>query len=142
MSEEVKTPEENKEEKPKVYEIEIIPAEAMIKVEISGLFYARLNNFMTNYYKIPNGVDPKEFTTRALDPKRTDKSEDEFHFETVMGLLIGLEQEAREQKLTKIVKYDIEKESVIEEENPPAPQDQEQTESPNSTPPSSTEQTT
>ena len=141
MSEEEKVTEENKE-KQKVYEIEIIPAEAMIKVEISGLFYARLNNFMTNYYKIPTGVDPKEFTTRALDPNCQDKSEDEFHFETVMGLLIGLENEAREQKLTKVVKYDTEKESVIEEENPPAPQDQEQPESPNSTPPSSTEQTT
>jgi hypothetical protein len=141
MSEETK-PEEETKEKQKVYEIEIIPSEAMIKVEISGLFYARLNRFMTDYYKIPTGVDPKEFTTRALDPKVQDKSEDEFHFETVMGLLIGLEQEAREQKLTKLVKYDTEKETVIEEENPPAPQDQEQTESPNSTPPSSTEQTT
>ena len=59
-----------------------------------------------------------------------------------MGLLIGLEQEAREQKLTKIVKYDTEKAAVIEEENPPVPQDQEQTASPDSTPPSSTEQTT
>ena len=141
MSEEIK-PAEEAQEKPKVYDIEIIPQEAIIKVEISGLYYARLNQFMTNYYKIPEGNDPKTFTTRALDPNCQDKTEDEFHFETVMGLLIGLEQEAREQKLTKIVKYDTEKEAVIEEENPPAPQDQEQTESPNSTPPSSTEQTT
>ena len=141
MSEEAKTTEETQPKKT-VHEIEIIPKDSLIKIEISGLFYARLNNFMTNYYKIPTGVDPKEFTTRALDPKCQDKSEDEFHFETVMGLLIGLENEAREQKLTKVVKYDTEKESVIEEENPPAPQDQEQPESPNSTPPSSTEQTT
>jgi hypothetical protein len=141
MSEEIK-PAEESQEKPKVYDIEIIPKEAMIKVEISGLYYARLNQFMTNYYKIPEGNDPKTFTARAMDPNCQDKTEDEFHFETVMGLVIGLEQEAREQKLTKIVKYDAEKQAIIEEENPPAPQDQEQTESPSSTPPSSTEQTT
>jgi hypothetical protein len=141
MSEETK-PVEETQEKQKVYDIEIIPKEAMIKVEISGLFYARLNHFMTNYYKIPGDVDAKTFTSRAMDPNCQDKTEDEFHFETLMGLVVGLENEARDQKLTKIVKYDIEKEAVIEEENPPAPQDQEQTESPNSTPPSSTEQTT
>jgi hypothetical protein len=139
MSEE--TGQENNE-KEKIYDIEIIPPEAMIKIEISGLFYARLNHFMTNYYKIPDDTDPKTFTTRAMDPNCKDKTEDEFHFETLMGLLVGLEDEARQQKLTKIVKYDTEKEGIIKEENPPAPQDQEQTESPNSTPPSSTEQTT
>lgn len=141
MSEEVSNNVENKEKKT-IHEIEIIPKEAMIKIEISGLFYARLNHFMTNYYKIPGDVDAKTFTNRAMDPNCQDKTEDEFHFETLMGLVVGLENEARDQKLTKIVKYDIEKEAVIEEENPPAPQDQEQTESPNSTPPSSTEQTT
>jgi hypothetical protein len=141
MSEETK-PVEETQEKQKVYDIEIIPKEAMIKVEISGLYYARLNHFMTNYYKIPGEVDAKTFTSRAMDPNCQDKTEDEFHFETLMGLLVGLENEARDQKLTKIVKYDSEKEAVIEEENPPAPQDQEQTELPNSTPPSSTEQTT
>lgn len=130
MSEEVKNTEEV-QNKQKVYEIEIIPKEAIIKVEISGLYYARLNQFMTNYYKIPGDVDAKKFTSRAMDPNCTDKTEDEFHFETLMGLLVGLEQEAREQKLTKIVKYDTEKQSVIEEENPPAPQDQVQPESPN-----------
>jgi hypothetical protein len=141
MSEE-KKPAEETQKKPKTHEIEIIPKEAVIKVEISGLFYARLNHFMTNYYKIPEGNDPKTFTARAMDPNCQDKTEDEFHFETIMGLVVGLEQEAREQKLTKIVNFDTEKGEIIEEENPPAPQDQEQTESPNSTPPSSTEQTT
>ena len=58
MSEEIK-PAEEAQEKPKVYDIEIIPPDAIIKVEISGLFYARLNQFMTNYYKIPEGNDPK-----------------------------------------------------------------------------------
>ena len=106
-----------------LYDLEIIPNEAMIKIEVSGLFYARLNTFVTNYYKIPEGVDPKNFTSRAMDPNCMDKSEDEFHFETIMGLLLALEQEAREQKLVKIVKYDLEKQGVIEDENPPSPQD-------------------
>jgi hypothetical protein len=141
MSEEIK-PAEETQEKQKIHDIEIIPKEAMIKLEISGFFYARLNNFITNYYKIPGDVDPKTFTSRAMDPNCKDKTEDEFNFETIMGLVVGLEQEARDQKLTKIVKYDTEKGAVIEEENPPAPQDQEQTELPDSTPPSSTEQTT
>jgi hypothetical protein len=141
MSEETK-PAEETQEKSKAYQIEIVPKEAIIKIEISGLYYARLNHFLTNYYKIPDGNDPKTFTIRAMDPNCQDKSEDEFHFETLMGLLVGLEQEAREQKLTKLVYFDPEKGAIIEEENPPAPQDQEQTESPNSTPPSSTEQTT
>ena len=141
MSEEVSNNVENKDKKT-VHEIEIIPKEAMIKVEISGLFYARLNHFMTNYYKIPGDVDAKTFTNRAMDPNCQDKSEDEFHFETLMGLLVGLENEAREQKLTKLVYFDPEKGAIIEEENPPAPQDQAQTELPNSTPPLSTEQTT
>jgi len=141
MSEEIK-PAEETQEKQKIHDIEIIPKEAMIKLEISGFFYARLNNFITNYYKIPGDVDPKAFTARAMDPNCMDKTEDEFNFETIMGLVVGLEQEARDQKLTKIVKYDTEKGAVIEEENPPAPQDQEQTELPDSTPPSSTEQTT
>jgi hypothetical protein len=139
MSEE--TVKENKE-KETTYDIEIVPPEAMIKIEISGLFYARLNQFMTNYYKIPGDADPKTFTTRAMDPNCKDKTEDEFHFETLMGLLIGLEDEAREQKLVKVVKYDTKEGKIIEEENPPAPQDPEQLESPNSTPPSNTEQTT
>jgi hypothetical protein len=139
MSEE--TVKENKE-KETIYNIEIVPPEAMIKIEISGLFYARLNQFMTNYYKIPGDADPKTFTTRAMDPNCKDKTEDEFHFETLMGLLVGLEDEAREQKLVKVVKYDTKEGKIIEEENPPAPQDQEQLQSPNSTPPSNTEQTT
>lgn len=127
MSEEVKNVEENQNNQ-KVYDLEIIPKEAMIKIEISGLFYARLNTFVTNYYKIPDGVDAKTFTSRAMDPNCTDKSEDEFHFETVMGLLLGLEQEAREQKLIKIVKYDAEKQEIISDENQQSPQDLKQSE--------------
>ena len=127
MSEEVKNVEENQNNQ-KVYDLEIIPKEAMIKIEISGLFYARLNTFVTNYYKIPDGVDAKSFTSRAMDPNCTDKSEDEFHFETVMGLLLGLEQEAREQKLIKIVKYDAEKQEIISDENQQSPQDLKQSE--------------
>lgn len=127
MSEEIKNVEESQGNQ-KVYYLEIIPKEALIKVEISGLFYARLNTFITNYYKIPDDVDPKTFTSRAMDPNCTDKSEDEFHFETIMGLLLGLEQEAREQKLVKIVKYDSEKQEVIEEESQPSHQAPEQSE--------------
>lgn len=130
------------EEKNKIYEIEIIPTEAVIKVEITGLFYARLNAYITNFFQIPQGLDPKKFATEALDPNKENKTEEQFHFETIMGLLLFLEGEARDQKLTKVVKYDIEKKEIIQEENQPDPQASSDNQSPDSTPPSSNPQTT
>ncbi|NBP03294.1 MAG: hypothetical protein EBU90_25055 [Proteobacteria bacterium] len=132
----------NPDEKSKIYEIEIIPHDAMIKTQISGFVYARLNSYITNFFQIPKGIDPKKFTMEALDPYKTDKSEEQFHFETIMGIILGLEEEAREQKLIKVVKYDTEKQQVIPEENQPDPQASSDTQLPDSTPPSSSPQTT
>jgi hypothetical protein len=132
----------NPDEKSKIYEIEIIPHEALVKIEISGLFYARLNSYITNFFQIPKEIDAKKFVTEALDRNKLDKSEEQFHFETIMTLIIAIEEEARNQKLNKIVKYDVEKQQVIPEENQPDPQASSDTQSPDSTPPSSSPQTT
>jgi hypothetical protein len=143
MSEEtLNNTEGSTKEKQTVYEIEVIPPEVMIKVQISGLFYARFNQYLINYYKIPSNVNPEEFVKRAMNPDTPDKTEDEFHYETLMGFLVGLEQEAREQKLTKIVKYDTVTNSIIPEETQPDPQASSDTQSPDSTPPSNNQQTT
>lgn len=143
MSEEsLNAAEESSKEKQTVFDIEIIPPEVMIKTQISGLFYARFNQYLINYYKLPGDVNPEEFVKRAMNPDTPDKTEDEFHYETLMGFLVGLEQEAREQKLTKIVKYDTKTNSVIPEETQPDPQASSDNQSPDSTPPSNNQQTT
>jgi len=111
-----------------IKDLEIIPFEAIIDLKVSGEYYARYNQFVMEYFP----YESQEHFAEVLKHVKEDTNQDDpyvYKLKTLLALQVYIEQSARDQKKTKMIKYDVENNKVIEEENPPAPQDQEQPES-------------
>lgn len=122
-----------------IKELEIIPFEAIIDLKVSGEFFARYNQFVTEYFP----YESQEQFAEVIKHVKEDTNQDDplvFKLKTLLALQVYMEQSAREQNKTKKVKYDMTLNKIIEEESQPSPQAPEQPESPDSTPPSNTEQ--
>ena len=122
-----------------IKELEIIPFEAIIDLKVSGEFFARYNQFVTEYFP----YESQEHFAEVLKHVKEDTNEQDpfvYKLKTLLALQVYMEKCAREQNKTKMIKYDLDNNKVIEEESQPSPQAPEQPESPDSTPPSNTEQ--
>lgn len=127
MSEETTTAENSN-----IVDVEIIPFDCTIDLKVSGEFVARLSLFLTNFFPYK---DQDHFNQIVKDVKEKTNQDDPYvyHFTTLVALQAHIEQEAKAQNLTKMIKVDKttgkpvdENGNPIEEENPPAPQAQEQ----------------
>jgi hypothetical protein len=113
-----------------IKDVEIIPFEVTIDLKVSGEFYARYNQFVMEYFP----YESQEHFAEVIKHVKEDTNQDDpfvYKLKTLLALQVYIEQSAREQKKTKMIKYDTENNKVIEEESQSAPQDPEQTESPN-----------
>ena len=116
----------------KITELEIIPMDCVVELKISGQYVARFHQFLQEY----NPFKDDEHKAEVLKSIKEDTNNEDpyvYHFKTLLAMQAYIEKCAKEQNLIKKVKYDLETNSVIEEENQPAPQDQTQPESPDST---------
>lgn len=122
-------------------EVEIIPLDAVISLKVGGSFVARLSAFITDFFPYK---DKEHFTEIIKNIKENTNQDDPyvFHLFTLLSLQKHIELEAKEQNQTKKVLVDLNTGQPIEEENQPAPQNQEQPVSQDSTPPLNNQQTT
>lgn len=122
-----------------IKELEIIPFDTIIDLKVSGEFYARYNQFVSEYFPYES---QEHFMEVLKHVKENTNQEDPFVFKlkTLLALQVYIEQSAREQKKTKMVKFDLDSNKIIEEENQLSPQDPKHSESQDSAPPSSNEQ--
>jgi hypothetical protein len=104
-----------------IKDLEIIPYEAIIDLKISGEYYARFNQFVSEYFP----YESQEHFAEVIKHVKEDTNQDDpfvFKLKTLLALQVYMEECAREQKKTKIVKYDLDTKKVIEEESQPDPQ--------------------
>ena len=116
----------------KITEIEVIPTDCVIEMKISGQYVARFHQFLQDY----NPFKDEQHKLEVLKNVKEDTNNEDpyvYHLKTILAMQAYIEKCAKQQNLTKKVKYDLETNSVIEEETQPGPQTQEQSESPDST---------
>jgi len=79
-------------------QLEAVPFDAMITIEISGAYFARLQQLTLHFSKTKA---PDEFAKIVEELKtREPKDEFEYHFITLLSLNHEIEVKAREQKKT------------------------------------------
>jgi hypothetical protein len=116
----------------KTLDVEILPYEASVTINVSGIVLARIQAFLSNFFPYKNAEHPKEIAKNIMENTNLDDPH-VYHFQTLMGLAVLIEEEARRQNKLKTIKIDADTGQPIEEENQPAPQSPEQSESPDST---------
>jgi hypothetical protein len=98
-----------------IIDVEIIPLEAEITLKVSGHFVARLSNLLTNFFPYKDQNHFKELVKHLQE----DTNQDDpyvYNFATLVALQSYIEQEAKEQKLTKMVKIDKKTGALVENE--------------------------
>ena len=115
-----------------IVDVEIIPFDCTVDLKVSGEFIARLSMFLTNFFPYK---DQEHFNQLIKDVKEKTNQEDPYvyHFTTLVALQAHIEEQAKAQKVTKMIKVDKvtgkpvdENGNPIEAESQPAPQVQEQ----------------
>lgn len=115
-----------------IVDVEIIPFDCTVDLKVSGEFIARLSMFLTNFFPYK---DQDHFNQLIKDVKEKTNQEDPYvyHFTTLVALQAHIEEQAKAQKVTKMIKVDKttgkpvdENGNSIEAESQPAPQAQEQ----------------
>lgn len=80
------------------HNVEVIPFESRIKLEIPGSFYARLQQLSIHYAAKGTKEELVE-AMKSLSGKEQAKSEFEYHMQTLTILMYEIENAAKEQKL-------------------------------------------
>lgn len=90
-----------------------IPFTAIINIEVSGGFYARVHQL---YYSLCNQASPEEFKQllELIKQGKSNESPLAYHLETVMTLLLEIEDCAKKQDKINLVDLPQEK------QDPPA----------------------
>lgn len=90
----------------KKIEVETIPYDAKIKIEVPGSFYARLQQLVVHYSQ----SKPQEELLKAMQRLKENKqaeSEFEYHIQTLTILIFEIENAAKEQKALKKEEIEI-----------------------------------
>lgn len=88
------------------HNVETIPFDAVIKLDVPGSFYARLQQLTIHYSQ----SRPHEELLKAMEKlKGKDQAESEFeyHIQTLTILMFEIESAAKNQNLLKIQEIDI-----------------------------------
>ncbi|NBP16493.1 hypothetical protein EBU95_19245 [bacterium] len=131
----------SEEKNSKYIDVEVIPEDVIINAKLGGKLVHEIKFHLFNNFPFPENETTKDFIKRALD-ENCEHDALTYNYKLLTELAFYLEAEAREQKLTKFVKYDKELKQFIPEETQPDPQASSDTQSPDSTPPSNNQQTT
>ena len=86
----------------KSIEVEVFPYEESVTVNISGVVLARIQSLITNFFPYKSAEHPKEIAKHIVDGTNQDDPH-VYHFQTLMGLAVLIEEEAKRQNKTKKV---------------------------------------
>lgn len=88
------------------HKVEAIPFEAVVKLDIPGSFYARLQQ-LTIHYSQTRPYDELLKAMQRLKGKEQAESEFEYHIQTLTILMFEIETAAKNQGLLKMEEIDI-----------------------------------
>lgn len=125
----------------KILEVEVMPYESSVTINVSGIILARLQSFLSDFFPYKNADHGREIAKNIIDKTNLDDPH-VYHFQTLLGLAVLIEEEAKRQNKIQKIKIDAETGQPIEEETQSGPQTPTQSESPDSTPPLNNQQTT
>ena len=91
----------SEESKPTIREVEIIKKDTVIKIDLPVDFFFRLNQFMLDFTEKPEDMG-KIIELITNGQEHTDPRA--YHFRTLLSLQILIEDAAREQGHTEIIK--------------------------------------
>lgn len=98
--------EEKKE--PKIIEREVLKENTVIKLEIPVDYYFRLNQFLFEFFPFKDENHLTEIIAKVAEGKDETDAE-AYHFRTFLSLQLLIEDAAKKQGHTHVVKIDIEK---------------------------------
>lgn len=82
-----------------IVKVKVFPFDKIVKLDISGGFYTRLNQFLVDY-ATQGGV--KDLAKTLVELKdREPQSNFEYHLVTLISLVMSIEQEAQKQGLVE-----------------------------------------
>jgi len=86
--------------------LEIIPDEAIMNIKVSGTYYKRLQAL---FIYLSGKKDMKEFLLEyeSLLKLKEPKTEYQIHLQTVLSIIVEIEREAKENKLTEKKEFTI-----------------------------------
>lgn len=99
----------------KIREVEVLLKDSVIDLKLPVDFYFRFNQFIMEFFPLK---DKKEFEEILKNIKEGKDNEHvpSYHFRTILSFLLLVEDAARQQGHTKMVKLDVETGSVINED--------------------------
>ncbi len=87
-------------------ELEIIPYDALINIQIGGGFYARLQQLLTSMVATKNKEELAEMI-ESMKASDDSKPASTYHFETLLILIRSIEEEAKKQGVIKLETVEI-----------------------------------
>jgi hypothetical protein len=98
----------SEESKPKIREVEILKKDTVIDVKLPVDFYFRFNQFILEFFPVKDAEHFQQILNNIKEGKDNEDAHS-YHFRTILSFLLLVEDEARKQGHTEIVKMDIEK---------------------------------
>jgi hypothetical protein len=93
---------------PKIIEREVLKETGTVKLELPISYYVRINQFLFEFFPFKDDKHLGEIITKIAEGK--DETDVEaYHFRTLLSLQLLIEDAAKQQGQTEIVKIDAEK---------------------------------
>ena len=93
----------SEESAPVIREVEIVKKDTVIDIKLPVDFYFRFSQFMTEFFPARDAEHMQEILKLIQDGK-DDTDEHAYHFRTLLSFLLLVEDEARKQGHTEMIK--------------------------------------
>lgn len=93
----------SEESAPVIREVEILKKDTVIDVKLPVDFYFRFNQFMTEFFPVKDAKHLEEILKLIQEGKDNDDVH-AYHFRTLLSFLLLVEDEARKQGHTEMIK--------------------------------------
>jgi hypothetical protein len=99
----------------KIKEVEILKKETVIDIKLPVDFYFRFNQFILEFFPIKDGKELENIIKNIKEGKENEHVPS-YHFRTLLSFLLLVEDEARKQGHTKMVKLNTEDGTLVNED--------------------------
>jgi len=99
----------------KIKEVEVLLKDTVIDVKIPVDFYFRFNQFLLEFFPLKDGKEFEEII-KNINEGKDNEHIPSYHFRTILSFLLLVEDAARKQGHTKMVKLNAEDGTVINED--------------------------
>ncbi len=98
----------SEQQESKIIEREILKENATVKLDLPLAYYLRINQFLFEFFPFRDEKHLGEILTKIAEGQDETDAE-AYHFRTLLSLQLLIEEAAKAQGLTEIVKIDTEK---------------------------------